>query len=114
MPPPASALAGAYTAAKELRYGYKADFGWTDVFHPAHVLAWVGLLFAVLLIVVDGLRPDRPMTTDGTTMNRPATTPMGPPPSPAQSRKRTPYGEYRMMQAMARKPSRQPIFLPSS
>jgi arabinofuranan 3-O-arabinosyltransferase len=53
-------LAGAYTAAKELRYGYKADFGWTDVFHPAHVLAWVGLLFAVLLIVVDGLRPDRP------------------------------------------------------
>jgi hypothetical protein len=53
------ALAGAYTAAKELRYGYKADFGWTDTFHPAHLLAWSGLALLALLIAVDGVRADR-------------------------------------------------------
>jgi hypothetical protein len=47
------ALAGLYTAVKQLRNDYPADFGWTDFFHPAHYLAWTGLALIVTLLVVD-------------------------------------------------------------
>ena len=47
------ALAGLYTAVKQLRNDYPADFGWTDFFHPAHYLAWTGLALLVTLLVVD-------------------------------------------------------------
>ena len=46
-------LAGAYTAVKQVRNHYPADFGWTDFFHPAHYLAWTGLALIVTLLVVD-------------------------------------------------------------
>jgi hypothetical protein len=47
----ALALAGLYTAAKQLRYDYLAQFEWPTRFHLAHTIAWV----AVCLLGADAL-----------------------------------------------------------
>lgn len=47
------ALAGLFTAAKTARNHLQADFGWTDFFRPAHVLAWAALALLALLLLVD-------------------------------------------------------------
>jgi arabinofuranan 3-O-arabinosyltransferase len=51
--------AGLYTAAKQWRNDFPADFGWTDFFHPAHFLGWSGLALLVVLLVSDALRRRR-------------------------------------------------------
>jgi arabinofuranan 3-O-arabinosyltransferase len=53
------AAAGSYTAAKQWRNDFPADFGWTDFFHPAHFLAWSGLALLVVLLVSDAVRRRR-------------------------------------------------------
>jgi hypothetical protein len=47
----AIALAGFYTAAKQLRYDYLAQFEWPTRFHAAHTIAWL----AVCLLGADAL-----------------------------------------------------------
>ena len=47
----AIALAGLYTAAKQLRYDYLAQFEWPTRFHVAHTIAWL----AVCLLAADAL-----------------------------------------------------------
>ncbi|MEA3018865.1 MAG: arabinofuranan 3-O-arabinosyltransferase, partial [Actinomycetota bacterium] len=37
-------LAALFTIAKQYRNHFPPDFGWPGFFHPAHVLAWLGLL----------------------------------------------------------------------
>ncbi|MGE3835927.1 MAG: discoidin domain-containing protein, partial [Acidimicrobiia bacterium] len=59
------AAAAAFTAGRQLRNDYPADFGWTDFFRPAHLLAAGGLALLALVLVVDRLRAD-PAPPEGT------------------------------------------------
>jgi len=52
----AIALAGLFTAAKQVRNHFPADFGWTDHFTPAHYLAWIGLVLLGMLVILDRVR----------------------------------------------------------
>jgi hypothetical protein len=49
--------AGIFTAVIRWTKDLKADFGWTDFFHPAHILAWSALALVAILLVVDRERP---------------------------------------------------------
>jgi arabinofuranan 3-O-arabinosyltransferase len=52
-------LAGLYTAVKQERRDLVADFGWTDFFRPAHVLAWAALVVLAIALVADAVRRRR-------------------------------------------------------
>jgi hypothetical protein len=49
--------AGIFTAVVRWTKDLKADFGWTDFFHPAHFLAWSALALIAILLLVDRERP---------------------------------------------------------
>jgi hypothetical protein len=66
------ATAGAFTVAKQLRNDYPADFGWTDFFRPAHLLASCGLALLALLLVVDRLRGEAAERTIAAPGDRPS------------------------------------------
>jgi arabinofuranan 3-O-arabinosyltransferase len=53
------AVAGGFTAVRQVQRHLKADFGWTDYFRPAHNLAWGALVAVVVLVAVDALRRNK-------------------------------------------------------
>jgi arabinofuranan 3-O-arabinosyltransferase len=50
------AAAGAFTVIKQATEHFVADFGWTDFFHPAHLLAGAALALLGVLLIVDHQR----------------------------------------------------------